>query len=555
MFLFVLAGIGVASAVYMGWRAMQAPFHEVSLQPMCEAITDYALISLTPNGKVAYWNQGAQRLLQYTAIEIIHQPVSRIYRHPNAAAEHLKIAADTGRFEEDGWRVSKHGRSLLTNVIITPILSKSQSLRGFTMVLRDITDRKAIEDRLRGADHAKSQFLHKLSHDLRTPLTPVTIILSQLLENQHQIPENVRALLRLEILSECIKKEMMLIDGLLDITRIGRGRMVMNLSNVDLHSIIMTSVQTVRADMVKKRQTVSTNLGALRHCCRVDAVRIGQVFCNLLRNSIKFTPVEGQIHVTTDNDPADFAIITCVIDTGVGMNAQQLEHLFEPFTKDNGNSRNQFNGFGLGLSIAEGIVRLHHGKISGASAGVNQGSTFTVRLPTLVNTSDVTAAPLAVAETVSLIESAPVAVVVQSPANLQLAITKLKRMNVLLVEDDAMTVRVLKKMLVDMGFSTVHVATSLKEANSVCDELEKEDQCIDLLLSDFGLPDGSGLFLLPHLRKRWPRVIGISCTVFGNADDMKAATELGYEAQVIKPPTVTSLRAAIEQAVLGHSDS
>jgi signal transduction histidine kinase len=232
------------------------------------------------------------------------------------------------------------------------------------------------------ASRAKTQFLAMVSHELRTPLSPVAIA-AELLETDPALPEKLKPDVR--TIRRHVELEMRIIDDLVDLTLISSGKMSLKTEPLDVHEPLRAALRVCEPDARDKRLTLTTKLDATRSTLTGDGVRLQQVFWNLLRNAIKFTPEGGQITVTTA-DAAAGRVQIDVADTGIGIDPQKLPVIFDAFEQGGEDIQVRFGGLGLGLAICQALVQAHGGTINVHSAGKNQGATFTVTLPLLSNT-------------------------------------------------------------------------------------------------------------------------------------------------------------------------
>ena len=226
------------------------------------------------------------------------------------------------------------------------------------------------------ANRAKDQFLAMLSHELRTPLTPVLMTISQLRRDPNLSDEVLRDL---EMLHRNVELEALLIDDLLDLTRITHGKLELHSDAVNVHTSIDHALSIAVADLTEKKLQVSQRLEAVEHHCWADAARLQQVFWNLINNAVKFTPPEGTIEIRTHNDESHHIVIE-IHDTGVGIDPALQPRIFNAFEQGGSAVTSKFGGLGLGLAVSKRIVDLHQGTISVHSAGPGQGATFTVVL-------------------------------------------------------------------------------------------------------------------------------------------------------------------------------
>src|SRR5207247_712082 len=337
---------------------------------------------------------------------------------------------------------------------------------------------------------AKDQFLAALSHELRTPLTPV-LASTLTLENEDAVPENIRESLRM--IHRNVELEARLIDDLLDLTRISKGKVQLNFEVVDTHTLLQNALEICQPEIDRKHLTRSLNLGAQKVHMRADPARLQQIFWNLINNAVKFTPENGQIIITTSNDSRGQLRVE-IADTGLGIEAETLPRIFDAFEQG---GRTQLGGLGLGLAISKTLVEAHKGTITAQSAGRNKGTTFTLVFPTCEK-AEAQFAPAA----------SPMA-------------PERQPMRILLVEDHEDTNRSLTNLLRRRGY---HVQSALNFRSAV-DLSAKEP--FDVLISDLALPDGNGIDLMRKLNANGP-VFGIALTGFGMEDDIRKSKEAGF---------------------------
>ncbi|MDB6167801.1 MAG: domain S-box [Verrucomicrobia bacterium] len=381
------------------------------------------------------------------------------------------------------------------------------------------------------ASRSKDNFIATLSHELRTPLTPV-LMTAAALRDDEQLPAETRS--QLGMIERNIALEARLIDDLLDMTTITKGKMRLRAQLSDIHALIGLAVEIVRDEANAKEVTIDRRMDAARSGLRVDPARFQQVIWNLLRNAVKFTPRGGRISVETrDVDGADgspwLAVEIC--DTGIGINPTEVERIFEPFEQGGRTGDHRFGGLGLGLAIARAIVTLHGGRIRARSEGQNTGAAFLIELPGAVE--------------------APKGQMVRSDSNSPLPETtpapgagarREPALRLLLVEDHDATLQVLARLLGGIG----HRVTS---ARSLAEALEAAGKDrFDLVISDLGLPDGTGDELMMKLRELYG-LKGVALSGYGMEDDLVRSREAGFVAHLIKPVDFGQLRRVIADAI------
>lgn len=360
-------------------------------QLMVEAVRDYAIFMLDPNGYVASWNTGAERIKGYSATDIIGQHFSVFYPQEAVATGHpqreLEIAVAEGRFEEEGWRVRKDGGQFWANVVITAVRDETGTLVGFAKVTRDLTERrnaelKAQEDARRvavseTANVAKSTFLTAMSHELRTPLNAIGGY-TELLTLGLGGPTTPEQLDYLERIRRSQQHLLGIISDLLNFSRIEAGTLTYDIRHLSLNDVIKGVVPLIEPQAEAKAIVVKAQ--PTDHDCAVlgDRAKVDQILLNLLSNAIKFTESGGAVTVEC-KESGNMASIE-VIDTGVGIPTNKLDAIFEPFVQLGRSLSSAHEGTGLGLAISRELARAMKGNLS-VSSKVGSGSTFTLTLP------------------------------------------------------------------------------------------------------------------------------------------------------------------------------
>jgi signal transduction histidine kinase len=373
------------------------------------------------------------------------------------------------------------------------------------------TDRQRLhfeKQRAEMANEAKARFLGVLSHELRTPLTPILAAAGEL-EASEALPPELRKVVAM--IRRNAELEARLIDDLLDVTRIDRDKLEIRREPVDVHQVLRSVLEICAAEILQAGLELDVRLESPRAIVTGDATRLHQVFWNLLINAARHTPRGGGIGVHTERD--DRTLRVRISDTGEGMERTTLERVFLPFEQA---VRGQRGGLGLGLTISRGLVAAHGGELSADSAGPGRGATFDVTLPLLQR-------PLRQTNPVPIRPSRP-----------------LVSGTVLLVEDHTDSAEMLCRMLTRAGY-TVRVAHSMLEARQTM------ASDVDVVVSDIGLPDGSGLDLVGQLKKVRP-IVAVALSGFGGDNDRRASREAGFAAHLTKPVTYGDLVDAVEQA-------
>ncbi|MBB5412089.1 hypothetical protein HDG34_006055 [Paraburkholderia sp. HC6.4b] len=362
------------------------------------------------------------------------------------------------------------------------------------------------------ANRAKDRFLAMLSHELRTPLTPV-LAGASVLEMIPELPEQARASVRM--IRRNVELEARLIDDLLDLTRVANGKLRLSLETVDVHEVIDSVLELFRSEIQVKQQDVHVEKHATHHYVLADRARLQQMLWNLIRNAAKFTPDGGHIYVRTRDERMQVQI--SVEDTGIGIEPEQIGKLFNAFEQGDQSMTRQFGGLGLGLAITKALTDVHGGTVTARSPGPHCGATFTITLPTAA--ARATAPPVIV------------------PSNMQPA----SSLSVLLIEDHADTADVMAQLMRGLGHQ-VTVVGRVDDALAAT-QLHR----FDLVVSDVGLPDGTGLDFVKAFREH-SDVPAVALTGFGTDEDVRRCLSAGFTSHLTKPVNFGQLEAMIESA-------
>jgi signal transduction histidine kinase len=384
-----------------------------------------------------------------------------------------------------------------------------------------MAERRRVEEALQqqnaaveAANRTKDHFLAMLSHELRTPLTPVISALEALEIGPAQTREVKSAL---AMIRRNVELETQLIDDLLDFTRIAKDKLQLRFAPVDAHVAISDVVEMCRAEAESRKLEVHLNLRANTHYVVADAAKFQQIIWNLLKNAIKFTPEDGEIAISSSN-PSPEVLTISIRDTGIGMEPEVMQRIFDPFEQGNRSFERRFGGLGLGLAISKSLAQAHGGALTAQSDGRNRGSTFLLSM-----------------QTISPAEG------LEGPAkrtgeNFRLGL------RILLVDDHQDTCAALEKLLVRRG----HLVAATHSIRSAMETAARNQ--FDLLISDIALPDGNGIELMMQLHAI-SKIPGIAISGFGNNGDIEKSLQAGFAEHLIKPVKLDALEAAIERAI------
>src|SRR5882762_7802998 len=410
----------------------------------------------------------------------------------------------------------KTGVTHFLDINLLRLQGADETIQGVLYLVEDKTRDVTLRQELIAANAAKDQFLAQLSHELRSPLTPVIAMVGEL---EAELPDSKPVAEALEVVRRNVELEARLIDDLLDVTRISKGKLQLSFEPICVHQILQRAYEICRNDIEAKNLEVSFGLRAVHTYVEGDPARLQQVFWNLIKNSVKFTPEKGQITIETMNPTPD-KIEVRVIDTGIGIESEAINKIFNAFEQGQRDITRRFGGLGLGLTISKTLIDAHGGQILVQSPGKDQGASFSVEL----NTVDT---PV---EGDGHREDRPVD---REPKPI------VANRRVLLVDDHQDTCLGMKRMLERRGYQ-ISIAHSAQQA---VEKVRSEE--FDLLISDIGLPDRSGYELMREVRlnKRLP---GIALSGFGSEEDVNQAREAGFAEHLTKPINFERLEKTIQ---------
>ena len=410
------------------------------------------------------------------------------------------------------------GMTRFVNINLLRLQDSQQTIQGVLYLVEDKTRDVTLRQELIRANAAKDSFLALLSHELRNPLTPVIAMVGELEASASESPQTRQAL---EVIRRNVELEARLIDDLLDVTRIAKGKLQLTFETVCVHQILHRAYEICLEEINAKRQEVEFSLRAESSFVSGDPARLQQIFWNLIKNSVKFTPEGGRIRIDTVNPSAE-TIEIAITDTGIGIEKEKLGRVFNAFEQGQSSITRRFGGLGLGLAISKAMVEAHDGAILVQSDGKDRGSTFTIRL------NNVPAPALSDTKTPAIEPSTP-----RKSENGEHPPTRL-----LVVDDHRDTCMGMKMMLERRGYQ-------ITLAHSADQAVEKAGQeNFDLLISDIGLPDRSGYELMQELHVS-KGLRGIALSGFGMEDDVKRAHEAGFAEHLTKPINFERLDEAI----------
>jgi signal transduction histidine kinase/ActR/RegA family two-component response regulator len=374
------------------------------------------------------------------------------------------------------------------------------------------------KEAVEAANRTKDNFLAMLSHELRTPLTPVIAAVDAL--ETETAPSDL-AKCSLAMIRRNVELESQLIDDLLDLTRIAKDKLQLRFGSLDAHAVISNVVETCRAEAQDRQVNVRVNLRAGAHHVLADAAKFQQIIWNLMKNAIKFTGENGDVMVSSTN-PEPQTVVISVQDTGIGIEPEIMNRIFDPFEQGEDSFQRRYGGLGLGLAISKSLAQAHGGSLTARSDGRDRGSTFTLTMKTV----------------------APPARVVKLTARTH----ETRPLRILLVDDHLDTCTALERLLVRRG----HLVAAAHNVRSAMEAAARSP--FDLLISDIALPDGTGIELMTYLRAI-SHIPGIAISGFGMNGDIEKSFEAGFAEHLVKPVKMENLEAAIDRVMADNSNS
>jgi PAS domain S-box-containing protein len=485
----------------------------------------------TMDAKAIFVNTAGQKLVGLDGIEAVNQTAILDYFTPDDCA-YLESVIIPTMMRTGHWQGDFRFRHFKTKQPIPVDYSlfivthpDTHEQLGIATITRDITERARLEvernrilqqeqaarEEAQKANRIKDEFLAVLSHELRTPLNPI-LGWTKLLRSGKCSPEKTSQ--ALEIIERNAQLQTQLIEDLLDVSRILRGKLTLNKSRVNFKQVILAAIETVQLSAQAKSIELSLiNFDSHPELQVIgDSSRLQQVFWNLLSNAIKFTPHEGCVTVTlstvSQSSIQEYAQIQ-VIDTGKGISPEFLPYIFESFRQEDSTITRKFGGLGLGLAIVRQLVELHGGTVEADSRGLGEGATFTVKIPLQkklqINTNyNTTSLPD---------ESLP-----------------LLGLRVLVVDDEIDSLELVTLILEQYGAEVIGASTSEQALQYFASEQP------DVLISDIGMPLMDGYSLMRQIRLQFPKhIIGIALTAYAGDLDQKLALEAGFQRHLTKP--------------------
>jgi PAS domain S-box-containing protein len=481
---------------------------------LVDGVKDYAIFMLDSDGNVVSWNTGAESIKGYKASEIIGKHFSTFYSPEDIARkwpEHeLAVARVEGRFEDEGWRVRKDGSRFWANVIIATLYDNEQRVRGFAKVTRDLTTRRRIEA-LEERDRQMNEFLAMLAHELRNPLASIVNALGLMRSKPGEDQAEIRAVLERQ--TTLLAR---IVDDLLDVSRITRGKIALKKEIVDMNRVVARTLESCRPLIDAHKHMVELQLADEELPVDADSTRLSQVVLNLISNAVKYTTEGGHITIAVRRE--DGEAVLRVHDTGIGIAPELLPKVFDLFVQGDRSLDRTEGGLGIGLTLVRRLVEMHGGSVSASSGGSGEGSEFLVRLPLALGRG-----------------------VARGPAK-EAPSRPVTRRRLLVVDDNRDFADTLGALFETMGHD-VRIAYNGTDALSAAAEYRP-----DAVFLDIGLPGRNGYEVARMLRSS-PELAGLTLVAFtgyGRSEDRRRVREAGFDYHLVKPAEAAELAKIVD---------
>lgn len=481
-----------------------------------------SVITTDTQGRVTFLNPVAERMMGWTTAEALGLPLESVFHIVNEQSRQ-RVENPVGKVLREGSSVglanhttliARDGTEISIEDSAAPIRDLNGIVCGAVMVFHDVTTRRRAELALREADRRKDEFLATLAHELRNPLAPIR---QAALISKAPGATEVQKRWSHDIIERQVRNMALLLDDLLDISRVTRGTLTLRIEETDLASMVDAAVEIARPLIDSKRHKLSIEIRNKHQRFNADPLRMAQVLANLLTNAAKYTDPQGHISLNADCESAQ--VVIRVADNGIGVSPESMPKIFGMFAQVSSSRDKSEGGLGIGLALTRGLIDLHGGSIEGRSAGVGRGSEFTVRFPKKARN----------------IQSDPI------PAPQPIAVQS--RLRILLADDNRDAAESLAALLEIDGHqvAVVHDGPAAIEAFA---EIRPQ-----WALLDIGMPGLNGYEVAKKIRLSHPDSAAklVAITGWGQDDDKTRAIEAGFDYHLTKPLELERLTEIIRK--------
>ncbi|EAR20503.1 PAS domain-containing hybrid sensor histidine kinase/response regulator [Nitrococcus mobilis] len=512
--------------------------NERRFRTLVEQVKDYAIFMTDAEGRATSWNEGVRRVLGFEEADFLGQDIVPTIFTPEdvesgVPLRELEQAAATGKAGSDRWMRRKDGSRFFATGTTAALHDKAGKLVNFMKVMRDQTEQKRLEDELRKtaadlseANRRKSEFLATLGHELRNPLAPIRMGL-ELMKMAADSPakmEEIRGMMERQVL-----QMVRLIDDLLDVSRITRGKLQLRICRVAVANVVQNAVEMARPFIDEADHQLTVAVPPQPIHLDADPNRLAQVFSNLLNNSAKYTPEGGHIWLSAERQGSD--VVVTIRDNGIGIPADMQTSIFEMFTQVDRPLEQGYTGLGIGLTLVKQLVEMHGGRIDARSEGSGRGSAFEVRLPLKGRELRVQSP-----ETEALLA-------------LDSGLWTSSKLRVLVVDDNKDAAEMLGMVVKALG-NEVRTAYGGPQGVEAAEVFRP-----DVVLMDLRMPEMSGYEAARHIREQaWGKDMTlVALTGWGQDEDKQQTKEAGFNHHFVKPAEPAALQKLFAELQLNSS--
>ncbi|MFO1092725.1 MAG: ATP-binding protein [Planctomycetaceae bacterium] len=490
-------------------------------QVLNDNVKDFGIFMIDPEGRIATWNSGAERVLGFSADEILGDTYGRIFTPEDIEKDQpefeLREAREKGRSEDERWHLRRNETRFWASGVVTPLWTADGELRGYAKIVRDITQRKMAELAAVEANRIKDEFLAILSHEFRNPLGAI-LNATQLLTMDQADDEIVRQ--AAAVVERQAQGLVRMVDDLLDISRINSGKLLLQRERVELGEVLNHALESAQPMISTRNHQCTLSMPPAAIWLEGDRQRLAQIFANLIVNAAKYTDPSGEISIAVTQEGQQ--VVVRVKDNGAGILSEMLPRIFEPFVQADRSHDRTHGGLGIGLTFVKRVVEMHGGIVEAFSEGIGHGSEFTVRLHAVaeIETPQAGDAPAAMSETGT------------------------RRLRILVADDNHDTAETLAMLLRKVGYETTTVDSGPAALQWAADEHP------DVMIIDIGLPGMDGFEVARRIRSQESSkaIRLVAATGYAQAEDRDRALQAGFDHHLPKPIDFKVLMELLKEA-------